>query len=67
MPEPEVSTPVIRAARAGQALVVHRDHADLRMRALDPGEISAYLGLGHPRTRWIETRSARLSERRAAL
>ena len=24
-------------ARAGQALVVHRDHADLRMRALDPG------------------------------
>lgn len=30
-------------ARAGQALVVHRDHADLRMRALDPGEISRYL------------------------
>ena len=36
-------------ARAGQALVVHRDHADVRMRALDPGEISRYLdraGLG---------------------
>ena len=30
-------------ARAGQALVVHRDHADLRMRALDPVEISRYL------------------------
>ena len=30
-------------ARAGQALVVHRDHADLRMRALDPDEISRYL------------------------
>ena len=30
-------------ARARQALVVHRDHADLRMRALDPGEISRYL------------------------
>jgi septum formation protein len=36
-------------ARGGQALVVHRDHADLRMRALAPGEISRYLeraGLG---------------------
>jgi septum formation protein len=36
-------------ARDGQALVVHRDHADVRMRALDPGEISRYLdrvGLG---------------------
>ncbi len=30
-------------ARGGQALVVHRDHADVRMRALDPGEISRYL------------------------
>jgi septum formation protein len=30
-------------ARAGQALVVHRDHADLRMRALDRNEISRYL------------------------
>ncbi len=30
-------------ARAGQALVVHRDHADLRMRALDLAEISRYL------------------------
>ena len=30
-------------ARAGQALIVHRDHADLRMRALDPSEISRYL------------------------
>ena len=30
-------------ARAGQALIVHRDHADLQMRALDPGEISRYL------------------------
>jgi septum formation protein len=36
-------------ARAGQALVVHRDHADLRMRPLDRNEISRYLeraGLG---------------------
>jgi septum formation protein len=36
-------------ARGGQALVVHRDHADLTMRALDPDEISRYLeraGLG---------------------
>jgi septum formation protein len=36
-------------ARGGQALVVHRDHADLRMRALAPEEISRYLeraGLG---------------------
>jgi septum formation protein len=30
-------------ARAGKALVVHSDHADLRMRALDPAEISRYL------------------------
>jgi septum formation protein len=30
-------------ARAGRELVVHRDHADVRMRALDPGEISRYL------------------------
>ena len=30
-------------ARAGKALVVHRDHADVRMRVLDPGEISRYL------------------------
>jgi septum formation protein len=30
-------------ARAGQALVVHRDHADIRLRALDPHEISRYL------------------------
>ncbi len=30
-------------ARAGQALIVHRDHADLRMRTLDPSEISRYL------------------------
>ena len=30
-------------ARARQALVVHREHADVRMRALDPGEISRYL------------------------
>ena len=35
-------------ARAGQALVVHRDHADLRMRALDPGEISRYLERAGP-------------------
>ena len=35
-------------ARAGQALVVHRDHADLRMRALDPGEISRYLQRAGP-------------------
>ena len=26
-------------ARAGKALVVHIDHAEVRMRALDPGEI----------------------------
>jgi septum formation protein len=30
-------------ARAGQPLFVHRDHADIRLRALDPGEISRYL------------------------
>jgi septum formation protein len=30
-------------ARAGQALVVHRDHADIRLRALDFHEISRYL------------------------
>jgi septum formation protein len=35
-------------ARAGKALVVHRDHADLRMRALDPGEISRYLERAGP-------------------
>jgi septum formation protein len=35
-------------ARAGQILVVHRDHADLRMRALDPSEISRYLERGGP-------------------
>jgi septum formation protein len=35
-------------ARARQALVVHRDHADVRMRALDPGEISRYLERAGP-------------------
>ena len=35
-------------ARARQALVVHRDHADLRMRALDPDEISRYLQRAGP-------------------
>jgi septum formation protein len=35
-------------ARAGQPLVVHRDHADLRMRTLDPGEISRYLKRAGP-------------------
>jgi len=30
-------------ARGGEALVVHRDHADIRMRPLDPNEISRYL------------------------
>jgi septum formation protein len=30
-------------ARAGRALVVHRDHADIRMRTLDPEEITRYL------------------------
>jgi nucleoside triphosphate pyrophosphatase len=30
-------------ARGGEALAVHRDHADIRMRALDPNEISRYL------------------------
>ncbi len=35
-------------ARAGQALVVHRDHADLTMRALDTGEISRYLERAGP-------------------
>jgi septum formation protein len=35
-------------ARAGQALVVHRDHADLRMRALAHGEISRYLERAGP-------------------
>jgi septum formation protein len=35
-------------ARAGKALVVHRDHADVRMRALDPREISRYLERAGP-------------------
>ena len=35
-------------ARAGRALVVHRDHADVRMRALDPSEISRYLERAGP-------------------
>ena len=35
-------------ARAGNALVVHRDHADVRMRALDPAEISRYLERAGP-------------------
>jgi septum formation protein len=35
-------------ARAGHALIVHRDHADLRMRALDPTEISRYLKRAGP-------------------
>jgi septum formation protein len=35
-------------ARGGQALVVHSDHADLRMRALDPDEISRYLERAGP-------------------
>jgi septum formation protein len=35
-------------ARAGHALIVHRDHADVRMRALDPGEISRYLERAGP-------------------
>jgi septum formation protein len=30
-------------ARRGEALVVHSDHAEIRMRALDPKEISRYL------------------------
>ena len=35
-------------ARAGQSLVVDRDHADLRMRALDPVTISRYLDRAGP-------------------
>jgi septum formation protein len=35
-------------ARGGQALVVHSDCADLRMRALDPGEVSRYLERAGP-------------------
>jgi septum formation protein len=35
-------------AHGGEALVVHRDHADLRMRALDPDEISRYLERAGP-------------------
>jgi septum formation protein len=35
-------------ARAGRALVVHRDHADLRMRTLDLAEISRYLERAGP-------------------
>jgi septum formation protein len=35
-------------AHAGQVLVVHRDHADLRMRALDMAEISRYLERAGP-------------------
>jgi septum formation protein len=34
--------------RGGRELVVHRDSADLRMRALDPGEISRYLERAGP-------------------
>ncbi|MGH6798653.1 MAG: Maf family protein, partial [Roseiarcus sp.] len=35
-------------ARAGRVLVVHRDHADVHMRALDLGEISRYLDRAGP-------------------
>ncbi len=35
-------------ARGGRALVVHRDHADVRMRALAPSEISRYLERAGP-------------------
>jgi septum formation protein len=35
-------------ARARQVMVVHREHADLRMRALDPAEISSYLERAGP-------------------
>jgi septum formation protein len=35
-------------ARAGHPLVVHRDHADLRMRALAPDAISRYLERAGP-------------------
>jgi septum formation protein len=35
-------------AKAGKALVVHSDHADLRMRALDTAEISRYLERAGP-------------------
>jgi septum formation protein len=35
-------------ARAGQALFVHRDHADLHMRPLAPSEISRYLERAGP-------------------
>ena len=35
-------------ALAGHPLVVHRDHADLRMRTLDPSEISRYLERAGP-------------------
>lgn len=35
-------------ARAGRTLIVHREHADLRMRALDPDEISRYLQRAGP-------------------
>jgi septum formation protein len=35
-------------ACAGKVLVVHREHADLRMRALDPDEISRYLRRAGP-------------------
>jgi septum formation protein len=35
-------------ARAGKALVVHSDHADLRMRTLDTVEISRYLERAGP-------------------
>jgi septum formation protein len=41
-------TSAVCVARAGQALVVHRDHADLQMRALDPSEISRYLERAGP-------------------
>ena len=35
-------------ARASEALVVHSDHADIRMRPLDPNEISRYLERAGP-------------------
>jgi hypothetical protein len=40
---PFASRAVVLGQAPGKALVVHRDHADLRMRALDPDGFSRYL------------------------
>jgi hypothetical protein len=41
---PAAATPAGAGFGTARALVVHRDRADLRLRALDPAEISRYPG-----------------------